>query len=102
MAAEKKKKNPYDFWVKFVLFLFIAMLLSIFVEQIQEENFKRRPILEVTNVIKITKKDVIVISFTDGSSYEAEGCFADYGLKQGQKIRFSLRNGMINRIQVVD
>ena len=65
MAAEKKKKNPYDFWVKFVLFLFIAMLLSILVEQIQEENFKRRPILEVTNVIKITKKDVIVISFTD-------------------------------------
>ena len=30
MAAEKKKKNPYDFWVKFVLFLFIEFIITYY------------------------------------------------------------------------
>lgn len=67
-----------------------------------EKEFNERPVYEISNVIEITGKDVVVITFTNGDSYEAKKYVMDYGLKPGLKIRFKDYSGVITKVKVVE
>lgn len=91
----------------FIVFVFALLMGAILIgitkcQKSSERSFNERPVYEISKVTELTGKNVVVITFTNGDSYEAEKYVLDYGLTPGRKIRFKDHGGLITRVKVIE
>lgn len=91
------------FTVFIIAILMGAILIGITkCQEFSEQSFNERPVYEISKITELTGKNVVVITFTNGDSYEAEKYVLDYGLTPGRKIRFKDHAGVITKVKVIE